>query len=95
MKKKLIRVSAVIAAVGMIAGSTSNVVFAHHSQRVVTTVQHASCYQNGSCTGNGSCDVNGVCQNGGICIGVSCYQDGSCGVAGVSHHSEVGHHSHH
>lgn len=94
MKKKLIRAAATAVAVGIIAGSASNVVFAHHGRRATTTVSYASCYQNGVCTGNGSCDQNGVCQNGGVCVDVSCYQEGSCGGNYGSHHSEIGHHSH-
>ena len=90
MKKKWIRVAAVVATVGIVAGNASNVVYAHHSRGVATSVQHASCYQDGSCTGNGSCDVNGVCQNGGICVGGTCYQDGSYNVNWSYHH-----HSHH
>lgn len=88
MKKKWIRIAAVVAAVGIVAGNASTVVYAHHSRRAVTGVQSATCYQNGYCTGNGSCDVDGVCQNGGICVGTSCYQGGNCGVSYYHH----GHH---
>ena len=84
MKKKWIRIAAIVAAVGIVGGNASSVVYAHHSRRAVTGVQYATCYQNGSCTGNGSCDVNGVCQNGGTCV--TYYQDG----VNWSHH-----HTHH
>lgn len=83
MKKDLIRVAATIATVGVVVAGASNVVFAHHARRTITTIQYASCYQNSSCTGYGSCDVNGVCQNGGVCIGGYCYTDGSCDVDGI------------
>lgn len=103
--KKILMLSA---AAVLLAGSVSDVAYAHsnhHSSRKTTAACYAACYQDGCCTQNGSCDVNGVCQNGGYCTVTPCYQDSTvCNGSHYTehhtdswsgHHSERGHRSHH
>lgn len=108
MKNRFKKILMLSAAAVLLAGSVSNVAYAHsnhHSLRKTTAACYAACYQDGGCTQNGSCDVNGVCQNGGYCTVTPCYQDSNiCNELHYTehhtgswsgHHSERGRRSHH
>lgn len=85
MRKNVTKIAAAVALAAVVAGSTSNVAFAHHgrSHRAVVQAPAPVCYA------DGSCDVDGVCILGAACDGTvhhtatSCYADGSCDVDGV------------
>ncbi len=85
MRKKVTRIAAVVALAAVVAGSTSNVAFAHHGRSHRTVVQNPAPV----CYADGSCDVDGVCTLGVACDGTvhhtatACYADGSCDVNGV------------
>ena len=67
--KGMIKVSAAVLAVAMLAGGISETAYArggHHDKNACTT-EYAACYQDGVCLEDGSCDVDGVCQYGGSC----------------------------
>ena len=64
MRKKVTRIAAVVALAAVVAGSTSNVAFAHHGRSHRTVVQNPAPV----CYADGSCDVDGVVPH----LGVAC-----------------------
>lgn len=89
--KGIIKVSAVLLAVFLLAAAGSEVAYArgwHHTRSSCTT-EHAACYQDGVCLEDGSCDVDGVCQYGGNCAGVENIQE----TYDWHHHSRRSHRS--
>lgn len=76
--KGMLKVSAVVLAVSVLAGGISEVAYArcgHHAKNTSAT-EYAACYQNGVCLEDGSCDVDGVCQYGGSCAGYEDHLEG-------------------
>ncbi len=92
--KAMVKVSAVLLAVSLLAGGVSEVAYArcgHHAKDTCAT-EYAACYQDGACLEDGSCDVDGVCQYGGNCAGYD--NAGGCyGRHGRSHHAGRSHRS--
>ena len=85
MRKNVTKIAAAVVLAAVVAGSTSNVAFAHHGRSHRTVVQTPAPV----CYADGSCDVDGVCTLGVACDGTVhhtatvCYADGSCDVNGV------------
>ena len=84
MRKNLTKVVAVMTLAAIVAGSSSNVAFAHHSRAYRTTVQNPTPV----CYADGSCDVDGVCLFGVDCDGTVHHT--TTYYSGTRHHG--GHH---
>ncbi len=84
MRKNLTKVVAVMTLAANVAGSSSNVAFAHHSRAYRTTVQNPTPV----CYADGSCDVDGVCLFGVDCDGTVHHT--TTYYSGTRHHG--GHH---
>ena len=111
MRKCIKKMLMLMAAVVLLAGSASNVAYAHsghHSQQRKVSVCYESCPQEHVCTPEGDCDicdVCGACVYGDHCGETTCYQNNTvCSGSHYTnhhissrsgHHSERGHRFHH
>lgn len=83
MRKNVTKIAAGMALAAIVAGSSSNIAFAHHgSSKVIVQTPAPVCYA------DGSCDVDGVC-----IFGVDC--DGTAHHTETYHYSGNVHHSRH
>lgn len=84
MRNNVTKIAAVVALAAVVAGSTSNVAFAHHGRSHRTVVQNPAPV----CYADGSCDVDGVCS-----LGVDC--DGTVHHTATYYYGGTGHHGGH
>ncbi len=84
MWRSVTKIVAVVALVAIVAGSSSNVAFAHHGRGHRAVVQNPTPV----CYADGSCDVDGVC-----IFGVDC--DGTVHHTETYYYGGTGHHSGH
>lgn len=95
MRKNVTKIVAGMALAAIVAGSSSNIAFAHHgSPKVIGQTPAPVCYE------DGSCDVDGVCILGVDCDGTAHHTEtyhysGNAHHSGSVHHSGNVHHSRH
>ncbi len=86
MRKNVTKIAAVMVLTAIVAGSSSNVAYAHHGRGHRAVVQNPAPV----CYADGSCDVDGVCQLGADCDGTVHHTDTYC-YSGTGHHSSHHH----
>lgn len=89
MRKNVTKIAAGMALAVIVAGSSSNIAFAHHgNSKVIVQTSAPVCYA------DGSCDVDGVCTLGVDCDGTAHHTE-TYRYSRNAHHSGNVHHSRH